>query len=195
MRRGDIGYQEGVEYEWLSPKDARFLAQSIQRIARNEAKKAVAEQQGSTRAYAWTLSDPNSDPPPDDPPAFSIEVKCRPLELILACKTAPTSSFIVNLQRSIDNGATYEPLLSTPAAILSGQKTGFGGVFLWEIPYVRTLVSPGTPNAYPAQLWVGDLIDITFSGGADIRSVTMQLRTERVNEKTRKQRRRRLYGP
>lgn len=194
MRRGDIGYQEGVEYEWLSPKDARFLAQSIQRIARNEAKKAVAEQQGSTRAYAWTIGDPNATPL-EDPPAFSIEVKCRPLELILTCKTAPTTAFVVNLTRSINNGATYEPMLATPASILSGQKTGFGGVFLWEIPFVRTLVSPGTPNAYPAQLWVGDLIDITFSGGTTMRSVAIQLRTERVNEKTRKQRRRRLYGP
>ena len=192
MRRGPIGYEEGREYEWLSPRDARWLAESIQRIARNEAKKAVAEQQGSTRAYAWTIGDMASA---GDPPAFSIEVKCRPLELILACKTAPSSSFIVNLQRSIDNGATYEPMLSTPASILSGQKTGFGGVFLWEIPVVRTLVSPGTPDAYPAQLWVGDLIDITLSGGTGIASVTIQLRTERVNETTRKQRRRRLYGP
>lgn len=184
MRRS-IGELEGA-FEWLSPADARFLAQSIQRIARNEAQKAVAEQAGATRDIAWSASAPEVSETAEDPPPYPITRNCKPSEVLASCLTAPTTNLFIDVQRSIDGGDTFESILQAPATISAGNKTGYGGTFLWENSLTRELVPPFTQGAFPVQLLIGDIVDINLSGGTGIKSLSVLLRTERIDEHTRR---------
>lgn len=184
MRRS-IGELEGA-FEWLSPADARFLAQSIQRIARNEAQKAVAEQQGATRDVLWSPPPPSASGEYEDSPPYPITRNCKPSEVLASCKTPPTTDLIIDVQRSIDGGDTYESIMVLPATISVGNKTGFGGTFKWENSLTRELVEPFTQGAFPCQLLIGDMVDVNPSGGVGITGLSMLLKTERIDEHTRR---------
>jgi hypothetical protein len=172
--------------EWLTAEDAEFLADAIERIARKAAIEAVAEQKGAERAYASAITDPNADPPPGPPPPYTIELDCRPLELVATCIEPPTDTATFDVLRSINGGATFESMLFATVSMSAGERQTQGAMFMWEIPITRTLADPGTADAYPMVLRTGDIIHLTVEGGTGIQALTMQLRVQRVHEHVRR---------
>jgi hypothetical protein len=170
--------------EWLTAEDAEFLADAIERIARAAALEAVAEQKGAERAYASSITTPS--PTAGPPPPYTIELDCRPLELVATCVTAPSSTATFDVLRSVNAGATFVSMLAAPITLAAGNRRTQGAAFLWEIPLTRTLVTPGTADAYPMQLRVGDIIQMTMTGGTGMAALTMQLRVQRVHEHVRR---------
>lgn len=172
--------------EWLSPADATALAEAIQQIARNEARRAVAEQTGAHRSYAWQTGDPTADPPPDDPAPYIVELPSKPLEVMASCRTAPTSDLTVTMLRSIDQGATYQNMLAVPATVFAGSTFGRGAVFNWELPETREIVPPATVGSVLIMLQPGDMLIPYLTGGTGVKGFSAQCRVERVDEHTRR---------
>ena len=170
--------------EWLTAEDAEFLADAIERIARKAAIEAVAEQKGAERAYASSISTPS--PTAGPPPPYTIELDCRPLELVATCVTPPTATATFDVLRSINAGATFVSMLVAPITLAAGQRRTQGAAFLWEYPPTRTLAAPGTTDTYPMSLRTGDIIQMTMTGGAGMAALTMQLRVQRVHEHVRR---------
>lgn len=172
--------------EWLSPADATALAEAIQQIARNEARRAVAEQSGAHRSYAWQTADPTTTPPPEDPAPYIVELYSKPLEVMASCRTAPTSDLVVTMLRSIDEGATYQNMLAVPATIRAGATFGRGAIFNWEMPETRIIVPPATVGSVLIMLQPGDMLIPSLTGGTGVRGFSAQCRVERVDEHTRR---------
>lgn len=145
----------------------------------------VAQLEGAHRAYAWSIADPTVTPAPPPPAPYLIELPCRPVDLVAACLTAPSGSATFDVQRSLDNGATWTSILQTLTTIAIGQRFGAGGTFKWEEPETRTLVAPATEGALPLVLQPGDLIKLVATP-ASAQSLTVQLRVQRVGEYARR---------
>ena len=89
------------------------------------------------------------------PPPYTIELDCRPLELVATCIEPPTDTATFDVLRSINGGATFESMLYETVTMAAGNRQTQGAQFMWEIPLTRTLADPGTPDAYPMTLRVG----------------------------------------
>lgn len=186
QRSSPIAALSSTLLEWLSPADATALAEAIQQIARNEARRAVAEQTGAHRSYAWQTGDPTTDPPPDDPAPYIVELPCKPLEVMASCRSAPTSDLIVTMLRSVDQGATYQDMLAVPATVFAGSTFGAGAIFNWEMPATREIVPPATVGSVLIMLQPGDMLIPYLTGGTGVRGFSAQCRVERVDEHTRR---------
>jgi hypothetical protein len=174
------------ELEWLSAEDAEFLADAVETIARAAAINAVAEQSGAERAYASSIANPNATPAPGPPPPYTIELECRPRDVIATCITPPTAPATFDCLRSVNGGATFVSMLYEKVVMAAGLRQAQGATFMWEIPLTRTLVNPHTVDAYPMQMRPGDIIQLTITGGAGIGNLSMQLRVQRVYEHVRR---------
>jgi hypothetical protein len=175
-----------AELEWLSAEDAEFLADAVETIARAAAINAVAEQSGAERAYASMFLDPNATPGGGQGAPYTVELECRPRDLIGTCITAPTTAATLDCLRSVNGGATFVSLLYEKVIMAAGSRQAQGATFMWEIPLTRTLVNPHTTDAYPMQMRPGDIIQLTITGGAGIGNLSMQLRVQRVHEHVRR---------
>lgn len=173
----------------MTPEDAAVIAQLIERIAENAVDRRIAEIQGAERAYAWSIGDPNADPAPDDPPPFVVELASRPKEAIISCYTPGSGTSTLDMFRSIDGGTSYQSILQTPVSLASGETFASGNAFKWEDPEDRSLWAPETADTYPMQFQAGDMVVVELDAAAAIKSISMQLRVQRVGEHNRKIRR------
>jgi hypothetical protein len=171
--------------EWLSPEDAEFLADAIEQIAIRAATRAVQEQPGAARAYAWAAAAPPAAEEPPESPPYVIELLCRPVEFLASCVTAPTTAATFDVLRSVNQGASWDSMLVATPVMAAGAKIAVGSVFKWEIPLTRTLTTPGAIDAYPMQLRAGDMVHITVTGGTGMQNLSSQLRTQRIDEHAR----------
>lgn len=164
--------------------EAVLFAEELRREIRAIVRDEVAQLDGAHRAYAWMIGDPYSTPPPDDAPPFVVELRCRPVDFLASCVTAPSSTAQIECYRSIDAGATWQSILWDYTTIAAGERIGRGGLFYWEMIETRVLVVPTTEGALPLLLLPGDLvrIDLVGSSGTGIKSLSVQLRVQRVGE-------------
>jgi len=165
---------------------AALLVEELLRQVDKRIDAKLAQLEGAHRAYAWSIGDPNSDPPPGDAPPYVIELPCRPIDFMASCVTAPSIATTFDLLRSIDGGASYQSILLDFAAIASGQRFGAGATFMWEVPDTRDLDYPSSEGALPLRFAPGDLVRMTIeSGGASMLALSVQLRVQRIGEYTR----------
>lgn len=170
----------------LGSVEASLFMQELLRQVDKRIDDKIAQLEGAHRAYAWSIGDPNSDPPPGDAPPLAIELPCRPVDFMASCVTPPSEATTFDLLRSIDGGATYESILYAFATIASGDTAGAGATFMWEWPEDRALDVPNTEGALPLRFAPGDRIRMTIeSGGASMLAASVQLRVQRIGEYTR----------
>jgi hypothetical protein len=165
--------------------DAALLMEELMREVDKRIDDKLAQLAGTEREYAWIIFDPAAATTP--PHRYSISRPCRPIDVMAECDTAPSGSFTCDIHRSIDGGATFVSMVQTLTSIASGQKQGAGATFKWEEPETRALVAPTTDGALPLLLRPGDIVKLILSptNASGAKSLTVQLRVQRVGEHTR----------
>ncbi len=164
----------------ITPTEATLLAQDIQRVAANEAGKAVADQLGAHRGYTFPIYDPAM--PTDIIPllmyTYSIDLRCEPVDLVVTfgkdvltgANYAPGGTASFDMMLSTNGGASWSVMSSTPTTVAAGAMRGVGARFT-----VKTLE-------------VGHMIWMRMNSGGGGKGILGNFRVRRLGEHTRRER-------